>query len=330
MPVRVEEMCGLVFVNLDHDAAPLAELVGDLPQRLAPYRIETLDAVRARGRHPAGQLEGRGRQLHRGLPHPHRPPGPHADARLQALRRRGQRALPVVRRADARQAVEQPARAALRPARHPDAGPARARPDRLALRLHLSQHDDRPLPRPGRDLAAAAQRRGQHTGRVGLLSPREREPAHPLGAVGQPAAEHPRPRRGHRPRRQRPAGAADARLSLRAAVGAREGRRVVRRPHPGRPDAGDGRTRRCAAPPAVRAPPPTVRRPRPADGEPARRARADPGRGGRPDRPRGHRRGPHRADRDGGRRLHGERPLPLRDARGVVGGGARVLLRAGR
>ncbi len=44
MPVRVEEMCGLVFVNLDPDAAPLAELVGDLPQRLAPYRIETLQA----------------------------------------------------------------------------------------------------------------------------------------------------------------------------------------------------------------------------------------------------------------------------------------------
>ncbi|MFZ1997218.1 MAG: aromatic ring-hydroxylating dioxygenase subunit alpha [Solirubrobacteraceae bacterium] len=42
MPVRVEEMCGLVFVNLDEDAAPLAELVGDLPRRLAPYQIETL------------------------------------------------------------------------------------------------------------------------------------------------------------------------------------------------------------------------------------------------------------------------------------------------
>ncbi len=41
-PVRVEEMCGLVFVNLDDDAAPLRELVGDLPQRLAPYRIESL------------------------------------------------------------------------------------------------------------------------------------------------------------------------------------------------------------------------------------------------------------------------------------------------
>jgi Rieske 2Fe-2S family protein len=42
MPVRVEEMCGLIFVNLDSDATPLADLVGDLPQRLAPYRIESL------------------------------------------------------------------------------------------------------------------------------------------------------------------------------------------------------------------------------------------------------------------------------------------------
>ena len=40
---RVEELCGLVFVNLDMRATPLAELVGDLPQRLAPYRIETLE-----------------------------------------------------------------------------------------------------------------------------------------------------------------------------------------------------------------------------------------------------------------------------------------------
>ena len=42
LPARVEVMCGLVFVNLDPHATALAELVGDLPQRLAPYRIETL------------------------------------------------------------------------------------------------------------------------------------------------------------------------------------------------------------------------------------------------------------------------------------------------
>ncbi len=43
LPIRVEELCGLVFVNLDPDATPLAELVGDLPERLARYRIETLE-----------------------------------------------------------------------------------------------------------------------------------------------------------------------------------------------------------------------------------------------------------------------------------------------
>jgi phenylpropionate dioxygenase-like ring-hydroxylating dioxygenase large terminal subunit len=43
MPARVEEMCGLVFVNLDPEATPLAALVGDLPQRLARYRIESLE-----------------------------------------------------------------------------------------------------------------------------------------------------------------------------------------------------------------------------------------------------------------------------------------------
>jgi len=44
LPARVEELCGLVFVNLDCDAAPLAEIVGDeLPRRLARYRIETLE-----------------------------------------------------------------------------------------------------------------------------------------------------------------------------------------------------------------------------------------------------------------------------------------------
>ncbi|HYX78739.1 MAG TPA: SRPBCC family protein, partial [Solirubrobacterales bacterium] len=42
LPARVEELCGLVFVNLDLEAAPLAELVGDLPERLALYRIPSL------------------------------------------------------------------------------------------------------------------------------------------------------------------------------------------------------------------------------------------------------------------------------------------------
>jgi len=54
MPARVEVMCGLVFVNLDPDATPLADLVGDLPQRLAPYRLETLETFGAGdGKQPA-------------------------------------------------------------------------------------------------------------------------------------------------------------------------------------------------------------------------------------------------------------------------------------
>jgi choline monooxygenase len=43
MPARVEQMCGLLFVNLDAHAPSLAEYVGDLPERLAPYRIEQLE-----------------------------------------------------------------------------------------------------------------------------------------------------------------------------------------------------------------------------------------------------------------------------------------------
>ncbi|MEA2331828.1 MAG: hypothetical protein QOH58_1966 [Thermoleophilaceae bacterium] len=41
-PVRVEVLAGLVFVNLDPHARPLAEQVAGLPERLAPYGIEGL------------------------------------------------------------------------------------------------------------------------------------------------------------------------------------------------------------------------------------------------------------------------------------------------
>ncbi len=42
-PVRVEEFCGLIFVNLDPDAAPLAELVSGLAERLERYQIPSLE-----------------------------------------------------------------------------------------------------------------------------------------------------------------------------------------------------------------------------------------------------------------------------------------------
>ncbi|HET9720616.1 MAG TPA: Rieske (2Fe-2S) protein, partial [Solirubrobacteraceae bacterium] len=44
-PVAVEELCGLIFVNLDLDAPPLATQVEGLPERLARYRIETLRPI---------------------------------------------------------------------------------------------------------------------------------------------------------------------------------------------------------------------------------------------------------------------------------------------
>jgi choline monooxygenase len=42
-PIRFEEFAGLVFVNLDPDATPLNELVDGLAERLAPYRIGSLE-----------------------------------------------------------------------------------------------------------------------------------------------------------------------------------------------------------------------------------------------------------------------------------------------
>ena len=41
-PARVEVFWGLVFVNLDMDATPLAELAGDLPERFARFGLERL------------------------------------------------------------------------------------------------------------------------------------------------------------------------------------------------------------------------------------------------------------------------------------------------
>ncbi|HEY2601475.1 MAG TPA: aromatic ring-hydroxylating dioxygenase subunit alpha [Thermoleophilaceae bacterium] len=54
LPARVEQMCGLLFVNLDPQAPSLADTVGDLPQRLAPYGIDKLEHFSPyRGEQPA-------------------------------------------------------------------------------------------------------------------------------------------------------------------------------------------------------------------------------------------------------------------------------------
>jgi choline monooxygenase len=49
LPARVEELCGLVFFNLDANATPLAQLVGDLPARLERYRIPALESFAPAG-----------------------------------------------------------------------------------------------------------------------------------------------------------------------------------------------------------------------------------------------------------------------------------------
>ena len=48
-PARVEVLQGLVFVNLDIDATPLAEQVAGLPERLARYGFENLKPVAEKG-----------------------------------------------------------------------------------------------------------------------------------------------------------------------------------------------------------------------------------------------------------------------------------------
>jgi len=45
-PVRVETWGFMVFVNLDPDAAPLTEQLGDLPERCAQYRLTEWEVVR--------------------------------------------------------------------------------------------------------------------------------------------------------------------------------------------------------------------------------------------------------------------------------------------
>jgi Rieske 2Fe-2S family protein len=53
-PVRVEELCGLIFVNLDPDATPLSELLAGLPDRLERFGIAQLESFApAEGDQPA-------------------------------------------------------------------------------------------------------------------------------------------------------------------------------------------------------------------------------------------------------------------------------------
>ena len=46
IPIRLETWGGFMFGNFDADAAPLADFLGDLPTRVAPYRLDDMACVR--------------------------------------------------------------------------------------------------------------------------------------------------------------------------------------------------------------------------------------------------------------------------------------------
>ena len=203
---------------------PLAELVGDLPARLERYRIGSLEPFgRSRRRRPAGELEGRRRELHRGLPHPDRPSRADADARLQALRRRGPRPLRLVRGAAARQAEQQPPRAPVRVS-WSSRCPGSAEADRPVWRyafIYPNTTIDL-YPDQVNTWQTAARRRRADRRRLRLLSAARAAARARGGPVDQPAPQHARAGRGRRPRRERPARSEDARLPVRGPLSRRE------------------------------------------------------------------------------------------------------------
>ena len=152
-------LAGLVCVNLDPDAEPLAGWFGELEQRLEAFGLGGADRPGPVHRRVRAQLEGDRRQLPRGLPHPGRPPRPAAPARLQALHADPRPAALVDRRADARRnAFQGQARAAVPARLRADARvPAGAR-QLVDVRAHVPLDVPRHLPRPDRHLAAAAAR----------------------------------------------------------------------------------------------------------------------------------------------------------------------------
>ena len=236
LPARVEEMCGLLFVNLDLSAPSLAEQVGDLPERLARYGIGSLEPVRPHRRRAAGQLEDRRRQLPRGLPRADRASRADAALRLQALRARtSATATSGSRRrfATTRPAPAPSASTAASSRPMPGLEPEDVRVWRYvfiypntAIDLYPDQVMTWKIDPDGVRRTLDALHR---------LPLRAARAAHARRAAPQREAQLARPRGGHRPREQRPGRPRDARLRSRPAVGARGRRRLVRRPRAPRP-----------------------------------------------------------------------------------------------
>ena len=239
MPARVEELCGLVFVNLDPDATPLADLVGDLPaaagaatgsRRSSPFAPGDGDQPANWKAVADNYLEG----YHIPIAHPglmrmldykHYDVEVHehyvwfdaplrdkpSSNRLERLYARLVTPMPGLGEADRliwRYAFIYP---------------------NTTIDLYPDQVNTWQM------LPDGVGRTHRHVAR---LPPGRTDPRTRLVQWANQPPEHARARRGHRPRRQRPAGAADARLRCGPLSRARARGGVVRRPDPRRPGPG--------------------------------------------------------------------------------------------
>ena len=312
MPARVEEMCGLVFVNLDPDATPLAELVGDLPAAAgaATGSRRSRRSRPATGHQPANwkavadnYLEG----YHIPIAHPglmRMLDYKHYDVEVHDH-------YVVVRRA------------AARPSRAATASSART-------------------PSSSRRCPGSARRTGS-SGATPSSTPTRRSTCIPdqvntwqmlpdgIGQTSDVFACYRPP--GTDPGRGWSSGptsgstrSCSTRTSIWSTTSSRGWRpeataaarcRVARRRSPGSPTGSAADLAPALGDDATRVSP---RAP------PDRGTRPDPRRRGAADRQRGHRRGPDRPDRHGRGRLDLARPLPLRQPRGPAGRGARLVL----
>ena len=182
---RSEVFCGLVFVNLDLDAEPLAPQLEGIRPLLERYlggrdgAVRRLPHPRRRPRPTAAvELEGRRRQLPRGLPRAGRAPGSDAAAGLQALRVEAASIYALydapLRDKPSDNWAERMYQRLVRPM------PGLRQGGRAGLPLHrdLPEHRDRPLPRPRADLEdEPARRRPDRRARAPTCAGRTATPA---------------------------------------------------------------------------------------------------------------------------------------------------------
>ena len=210
MPASVEIFHGLVFVNLDPEAAPLAPTLAGLDEKLAPYGIERLE--------PFGDFDTSSQPANWKIVADNYLEGYHVPIAHPSLMRLLDYQNYTVEVGDGYVFFEAPLRKkpsgnrlerAYQKFVRPMDGPDRRRPRRLALHLPLAEHDDRPLSRPGHHLADQPEGHRRHPRRLGLLPVRRAEHGDARDPAAQPPAQRRRRGRGRRARRPRPGGDGD-------------------------------------------------------------------------------------------------------------------------